>query len=179
VSGRIGVALCALLAIASPVVARGQGTCEVNNQASCTAVASAAQSLYITITAASRLLVPVGDIVLPTPATSALATGFGVPAPVSVTVRSNTAWSVAVSSGAPFWTGTPGSARQNKPASDLQWGLSAGGAFTSLTATPVTVTSGTASSSATVPLHLRVAFNWAVDVAGSYRLPVTITLTAP
>lgn len=173
-----GVVGALLLASASPLGA--QGTCEVNNQAACTVPGDAVQSLYITISANARLDVPVGDIVVGAPTNpAALESGFSVPVPVSVTVRSNTTWSLALSAGAATWTGTPGSARQTKPAADLQWGASAGGPFSAISLAPTALGSGNATGGQSVPLFLRAAFDFQLDVAGSYQLPITLILTAP
>ncbi len=156
-----------------------QGTCEVNNQASCIVAGSATQALFITVTKAAKIDVPIGNIVLPVPESTALSTGFGVPVLASVTVSSNVPWSVAVNAAATIWTATPGTARQTKPAVDLQWGLSAGGAFSSFTAAPVTVTTGVAGGGLIVPLYLRVRYDFGLDRAGSYSLPLSIVFTAP
>lgn len=138
------------------------------------------QSLYITISANARLDVPVGDITLGAPKNPAsLESGFSVPVSVSVTVRSNTSWSIAIAAAAATWTGTPGSARQTKPAGDLQWSTTAGGTHTALTLAPVAVGSGAATASQAVPLFLRSAFDFQLDVAGSYQLPISLVLTAP
>lgn len=178
---RVGLAiLAASLAAAFVAVPSLEAqTCQVNNQASCTVLGDATRSLFITISPNTRLIVGAGPFALPTPGTSALATGFGLPLPIPVTVRSNTAWSVAISASSPTWSAVPGTARQNKPASDLQWGLAAGGPFTGLSTTPTTLQSGNASNGFALPLHLRASFDFSVDVAGSYQLPITLIVTAP
>ncbi|MBX3175402.1 MAG: hypothetical protein KF709_13385 [Gemmatimonadaceae bacterium] len=154
-------------------------SCTLNYINECIVTGDATRSLFITITRNARLVAATGTLPLPTPSTTELQTTFGVPVSVPLTVRANSGWSVSISSTATVWSATPGSARQNKPVADLQWGLSAAGAFTGVTTGLVTVQSGSATGGASVPLHLRVSYNFALDRAGSYTIPVRITLTAP
>lgn len=175
---RAGIWAGLLLLAAAPAV-QAQ-TCEVNNQAACTVPGDVTQSLYITITANARLDVPVGNVVLGAPTNpAALETGFSVPVGMSVTVRSNTSWSVSIAAAAPTWTGTPGTARQDKPAAELQWGSAAGGPFAAASLVYAAVGSGGATAGQAVPLFLRAAFDFQLDVAGTSQLPISLLLTAP
>ena len=176
-AGVAGVAAC-LLTLLTPRIAAGQGTCTVNNQTNCTAAGSVTQALRITITAATRLIIPVGDFVMPVPEATALSTSFGIPLPIAVTVNSNKPWSLSLNATAATWSRISGLARLDKPSTDLQWGLSAGGAFFGVTTAPVTITNGAATSAA-IPLHLRVRYDFGLDVAGGYSLPLTLVITAP
>lgn len=172
-------ALATLASLGLAATSAHAQNCLLNGQSQCVVTGDATRSLFITISPNTRLIVPTGNIVLSTPATTELQTSVGVPVPVSVTVRSNTAWSVSISAGATVWSATPASARQNKPASDLQWGLSPTGSFVGLSTTPVTLQSGGATGAANIPLHLRTLYNFALDRAGSYQLQVRVTITAP
>jgi hypothetical protein len=171
----LGVGL-STLAMASPLKAQ---TCEVNNQAACIVAGDATRSLYITVNSASRLIVPEGSIVLPPASVAALQTTFGTPVAVGVTVRSNIAWTVSVSSPAAFWTPVGGTARSDKPRSDLQWSTSAGGTFTNVGATGAALPVPVLPGEVAVPLFFRVRYEFGLDRAGSYQLPVTLTLAAP
>jgi hypothetical protein len=94
-------------------------------------------------------------------------------------LRSNTSYAVAISAASATWTGVPGSAWQTKPAGDLEWSLDPAGPFVSVTTTPVSVSTGSATGNGVLTVYLRSRFVWASDVPGSYSLPVRFTLTAP
>lgn len=167
-----------VLALAAAPLA-GQGTCEVNNQASCVAAGSAAQGISVTITSVARLSVPLGDIVLPVPGVGSYDAGLGVAGSVSLTVQANVPWAVAISAATATWTGSPASARQNKPAGDAQWAIAAGGPFTDVTTVAATIQSGVATGAGVVTLFIRPRLDWTTDAPGSYTLPLQLTLTAP
>lgn len=174
---RAAVVAALLLAALAPLGA--QGTCEVNNQTSCTFGNDAAHAISVTITIAARLTASTATVALPSPGVASFDAGFGTPASVGLQVRSNTSWAVTISSVDALWGATPGSARQDKPASDLQFGLSAAGPFMDLTTLAQTLTSGAATGTAAPTLYLRAKYNWISDAAGSYTLPVELVLTAP
>lgn len=177
------MARCGALALLVLPLARGraQGTCEVNNQASCVIVGSAAQSVTVTVTKLARLSVPLGDIVLPSPVSlAAIETGFGAPATLAVEVRANTPWSLALSSGSATWSASPlATARQNKPIGELEWSLAAGGGYAALTQTPVTARAETLQGIYPFSIFFRARFDFSLDVPGAYTAPVTVLLTAP
>jgi hypothetical protein len=177
-------ALVALVALAgvgalAPVGAGAQGSCEVNNQATCTAGGDAAHSITVTISVATRLTVPATIVAVPGPTSANYEVGFGTAVNVPVSVWANSGWAIALSTGTPLWSGTPGSARQDKPAADLQWGTTSIGPFTDASTTPVSVQTGAPIGGGVVPLFLRARFQWALDTPGSYEIPVQLTITAP
>lgn len=149
--------------------------CIVNNQDDC----SVSGSITVRITRAARLVLPTTTLALPQADIPAFQSGFGAPQLVSVTVQSNSAWTMGINGGAALWTATPGTARQNKPVTDLQWGTAVGGPFTNLTTSLVTAASGAATANRVVTLYLRTRYTWALDRPGAYSLPVVVTLTAP
>ncbi len=183
------VLAAASLALGSSAAAPGGSlraqtpTCEVNNQASCTAGGTAAFSINVTITTAALVTTPTSLISFPVPTSDDFALGSGPATGVTFAVRANTSWALAVSSSAGTWTGSPASARQNKPRSDLEWSTAAGGSYTGVTASPAAFASGGAMGTilAGVPqtLWLRVRWTWLQDTPGTYTIPVTVTLTAP
>lgn len=175
---RAALVLTASLLLAAAPLA-GQGTCEVNNQASCAFGNDAAHAISVTITVAARLTAASTTVVLPVPGVTSFDAGFGTPAAVGLQVRANTSWAVTILAVDPLWAGTPGSARQDKPASDLQFGLSPVGPFTDFTTLAQALTSGAATGTAAPTLYLRAKYAWASDAAGSYTLPIQLVLTAP
>lgn len=158
---------------------RAQGTCEINNQAACAVGGDATHAITVSIGVAARLSTALTSVVLPAPVVADFDAGFGAAAPVTFDLRSNGGWTVTILATAPLWTGSPGAARQDKPAADLQWGLGAGGPFTDLTTLGVPVTSGAATGTGLLALYFRVRYAWATDRPGAYTLPVQVVITAP
>ncbi len=175
---RAALALATLAAlVAAPLAA--QGTCEVNNQASCVFGNDATHAISVTITVAARLTASATSLTLPSPGAASFDAGFGVPASVGLQVRANTSWSVTILALDALWAATPGTARQDKPASDLQFSVAMEGPFTDLSTLGQSVISGVATGTAAPTLYLRAKYAWAMDAAGAYTLPVQLVLTAP
>lgn len=170
--------LAALLLLGASSLS-AQGTCEVNNQNACTFGNDAAHAISVTITVAARLTAASTTVVLPAPGVASFDDGFGTPASVGLQVRSNTSWSVTILAVDALWGGTPGTARQDKPASDLQFGLNVAGPFTDFSTLAQALTSGAATGTAAPTLYLRAKYDWTADVAGVYTLPIQLVLTAP
>lgn len=166
-----------LVLASAPLAA--QGTCEVNNQTSCVFGNDAAHAISVTVTIAARLTAAATSVALPVPGVASFDTGFGVPASVGLQVRSNTSWAVTILAVDPLWAASPGTARQNKPASDLQFGLTAAGPWTDLSTLAQGLTSGAATGTAAPTLYLRAKYDWTIDAAGAYSLPIQLVLTAP
>jgi hypothetical protein len=171
---RMGAAL--LLLAPFTASARAQGNCNVNNQAACEVGGTASFALTITIVSAVSIAIPSGSVAL---TAADFTSGFGAPIAVPVTVRANQSWSVSLSASSALWTGSPLTARQDKPAADLQWALAPGGPFTDLGLTPQTISTGPGTSGTVVGLQLRPRYGWTLDVPGSYSLPLQLTITAP
>lgn len=175
-----GLALLLVLgAVVGPARLSAQGSCFVNNQATCTAGGDAANAITVTITVATRLSVPLTTVSVPGPTAANYEVGFGAAVNVPLTVSSNSSWAISLSVANPLWTATPGTARQNKPAADLQWATASAGPFTDATTTPVSVFAGAPVGGGVSPLFLRARFEWAVDTPGNYEIPVQLTITAP
>ena len=167
------------IGILLPIGAGAQATCEVRSANVCVAGGTSATSITITVTEATRVTMASSSVSLPAPTESSYNTGFGGPGSVQFEVRSNTNWAVAISSSATAWTGSPLSARQDKPATDLQWSLNSGGPFTDVTSSLATISTGAATASTLRTLFLRSKYAWATDRPGSYTIQVQIVLTAP
>ncbi|HRN53512.1 MAG TPA: hypothetical protein PK788_08440 [Gemmatimonadaceae bacterium] len=166
------------LAVALAAPARAQVNCTVNNQNSCTA-GGANTAINITISRVARLTSPSGTLTLPQPNVNQFDAGFGNPLNVTLNVRANGNWALAIRAGQNTWTATPGTARQDKPVGDLQWSTSGSGPFTNMSTSLVSLASGGATASASPPLFLRARFAWASDRPGNYSIPVQIVLTTP
>lgn len=173
------IALALALSLAGALPLAAQGTCEINNQTSCTFGNDAAHAISVTITVAARLTASSTTVTLPAPGVSSFDAGFGTPASVGLDVRSNTNWAVTIAAVDPLWGATPGTARQDKPASDLQFGLAAMGPFTDISVLAQSLTSGAATGTAAPTLYLRAKYDWIIDAAGAYTLPIQLVLTAP
>jgi hypothetical protein len=147
------------------------GTC---NQAGSVTM-TAGRVVRLQTTAASTALTP------PTP--TDFDNGFNATTGPTLTVSSNTAWTLHIRSAATFWTAantSPGApARTTKPAADLRWSTSVAGTFTALTTTDVNLVTGAATASSVTTLFLRTFYNWTLDTPGNYSLAVVLTLTAP
>jgi len=169
-----------LLALLSPSGLQGQTICEVNNQASCT-IQDATMTITLNISRAARLAVGGTSLTLPTPSALALEGAPGLPAVYPVTIQSNTNWTLGLQTTAALWNGTPiSTARQNKPATDLQWNNPAvNGTFVNVSPTTATIGSGAATAATVVNLNLRVRYSFILDLPGTYTLPLQLLLTAP
>lgn len=177
---RIWMSLVAGAALSlSPWRAHAQLTCEVNNQTNCIIGGTATSAINITVTSAARLSLSSSSVTIPTPTDASYTAGFGSPGSVQFEVRSNANWVVSISTSATTWTGSPLSARQDKPQTDLQWALAPAGPFTDVTGTQVSLSSGSATNSSIQTLYLRSKYDWVTDRPGSYTISLQVTLTAP
>ena len=166
--------------LAAPVAgAEAQGNCNVNNRNSCQVGGTATYGMNLTISTVVRLQIPGSPIALGTATATDFAAGFGTPLSVPVNVRANRSWTVTLRGTSATWTGTGPRARLNKPVGDLQWGTAAGGPFTNLSTTAVTLGTGGATAGQPINLHLRTRYTWTLDGPGSYSLPLQLTITAP
>lgn len=100
-------------------------------------------------------------------------------APVAITARANRSYKVTISSQASTFSYTGTRPNPNKPSSDLQWGLSAGGTFTSLGGGGTVLSGASATIGVTQHVHYRTLWNIAQAPAGSYALDVSFTISAP
>ena len=99
--------------------------------------------------------------------------------PVAVTARANRSYKVTISSSASTFTYTGSRPNPNKPRSDLQWALSAGGSFTSLGTGGTVLSGGSATNGITQNVYYRTLWNIAQAPAGNYAINVSFTISAP
>lgn len=102
----------------------------------------------------------------------------------TLTVKSNQAWRVQISSSASFWTAAntdPGApARTTKPLSDLEWrNTTAGGSFAAITGTATNLFTGNATGGSTAALEFKTYWSYLTDTPGAYSLPLTLTIISP
>lgn len=138
----------------------------------------------MTVNAVVQLTLSTTSTTLTAPGSVDYDAGFVANTGPSATVQCNTTCRLQISSATALWAATTtvvsAPARTNKPASDLTWSTSAGGSFTGLTTSPVTVQSiGATGGSAPVNLFYRTAYAWGLDTPGNYSLTVVFTLAAP
>lgn len=97
----------------------------------------------------------------------------------SVVAAGNTGFHVTMRTTATNWTSS-GTPPVPKPNSDLTWGTSPGGPFTSISTTPVTIlSSASRSNPITVNLSFRTKWNFIQNTTGTYTLPLVFTLVSP
>lgn len=172
------VLICASAAGAEMV--RAQGTCTETADGTCTIGNNNTYAITITITQAVRLQMSSAAIALNAPSALDFDATFGQTTGPTLTMRSNTSWSISIRTTQSLWTASPPPARPNKPAADLQWATASGGPFTDFTLTNATLATGaTATAGTLIPLFFRVRYAWLLDTPGSYSIPVQLTVTAP
>lgn len=175
---RLGGGLCVLLALAWGD-AGAQGSCSVNNRASCQVGNDAATAINLTISRVALIAIDAPTVLLGTATATDFQAGFGPVVTVPITIRANVPWSVAIRALSGQWTATPGSAWQAKPSTNLGWALVVSGPFTGMTTTAVTIGTGSATAGSVIPLRLRPSYAFVSDAPGSYSLPLQLTLSAP
>lgn len=163
----------------TPALVAAQGSCQVQAWGTCTVGGDATHSISVTITSVGAVQLAGGTVALPTPDHLAYTAGFSGIGSVAYSIKANDPWTIVISGASAFWTATPGSARQDKPVSDLQFATSASGPFADLSTGQVTLSSGAATAGSILTLYLRSKLSYALDNVGDYTLQVTLTITAP
>jgi len=124
-----------------------------------------------------------GSTTLAGPTPADFDAGFNATTGPTLTVSANAAWTLHVRASTALWTATntsPGApARTTKPAADLKWSTSSGGAFTALTTSDATLVAGSATASSATTLFFQTLYAWTLDTPGNYSLSVVLTLTSP
>src|SRR5690349_11684928 len=160
----------------------------LNANAQCTASGSPANwgqpgSVSMAAGRVVRLQMSAGSTSLTAPTTSDFDAGFNSTTGPTLTVSANASWTLSIRAASAVWTATNTAtgvaARANKPAADLKWSLTSGGAFSALTASDATLVSGAATASSATTLYFQTLYAWSVDTPGSYSLSVVLTLTSP
>jgi len=173
-TGALTIALISLSP--SPVVAQCTAS---GTPASCSLPGSVAMTAGRVI----RLQMTATSTTLTAPTPADFDAGFNSTSGPTLTVSSNSSWSLYVRSSAPLWsaTNTAGGApaRTDKPVGDLRWSTDAGGPFVALTTTDANLLSGAATASDSRTLYFETAYSWALDTPGDYGLTLVVSLTAP
>ena len=130
-----------------------------------------------------RLQMSTASTSLRAPTTADFDAGFNATTGPTLTVSANAPWTLHIRAASATWTATnasPGApARANKPAGDLKWSLSAGGAFAPLTTSDASLFAGSATANDATTLYFQTLYDWAVDSPGNYSLSIVLTLTSP
>lgn len=175
---RAFIALCTFMLIALPISA--QSSCNANGaNSSCT---TGDLAISIAIGRAVQLDLSSASTALTPPSAADFNAGFAATTGPFGVVRSNMPWTLAISAASPTWTAADTQtepARTNKPSTDLSWSLAAGGPFTDLTTTPVTIAGGNSTTGLGGALYYRTRYNWTLDTPGNYSIQVVFTLVAP
>jgi hypothetical protein len=94
-------------------------------------------------------------------------------------VKANRPWHVDIAGAGATFTYTGSLANPNKPATELQWGTTAGTYGNNMGASAVLLSGTTGTGNASQAIFFRTMWAWASDVPGSYSLVINFTLAAP
>jgi hypothetical protein len=156
--------------------------------AQCSAIGAPAScgvpgSVSMTAGRVVRLQMSAASTSLTAPTTADFDAGVNATTGPTLTVSANAPWTLHIRAASATWAATntsPGApARTNKPAGDLKWSLSAGGAFAPLTTSDASLFAGSATASDATTLYYQTLYNWTLDTPGNYSLSIVLTLTAP
>lgn len=117
---------------------------------------------------------------LGTPTWADFTTGYlDVATPVGLTARANRSYKVTISAAAATFSYTGSQPNPNKPRSDLQWALTAGGSYTGIGTGATVLSGGSATNGASQDVFYRTLWNIAQAPPGDYSLNVSFTISAP
>lgn len=140
-------------------------------------------SASVTITMTPAVVVSLGlsgsTTPLGAPTLADFTTGYRAATGPLVTVKSNTAYTVSISSSAATFGYTGSHPNPNKPRTDLTWSAVAGGPFTGLLGSGASFLTGTATNSTAATAYYRTLWNLAAAPPGDYSLTVQFTISAP
>ena len=159
-------ALSAPGAAAQAQFCTGGNSCGLNNSAS------------VTVGTVLRLDLSTSATALTAPDNAAYIAGFLNDNGPTATVKSNTAWTLNISSAASTWTGTAG-ANPGKLSADLKWALASGGPYVGLSTSPAAVVTSGGTSGVSQSFFYKTLWSYASDTPGNYSLVVVYSLTAP
>jgi hypothetical protein len=164
----LSTTVCLASVLASPLAAQCNGAA-ASGTVSCTlpVVATA------TINAVARLSINSTTTTLTAPNAADFGASAGVTSTgPTITVMSNTGYTLTTSAASATWTGPAGT---SKPSSDLKMKVGAG----AVVALGQVGTSTTGTASTNYVISYNALYNWTTDKPGSYSLVVNYTLTAP
>lgn len=158
--------------------AAAQTSCTFSNTVPC----SFTPNVSLTPASVLRLTLSATSTTFSTPVEVDYTAGFVAAAGPTATAKANRAYSVTVDATTAVWVYTPagGLADPSKPASDLKWATTVGGAFTHNVGTSATLLSGAGGTAGTTQaIFFRASLSYTVDRPGTYSLTVRYTLSAP
>jgi hypothetical protein len=136
-----------------------------------------ASLVTVTVGTMLRLSLDRTPVVMAAPTSQDIKAGYQKVAGPSARVGANAPWRLEVSAASETWS-TDNSARTGKPATDLEWASTTGGAFVPLSTAPEVAALGSPTSGTDVPLAYRTRYESAQDTPGTYSLAVRYTLTS-
>ena len=160
----------ALLAAASQ--ADGQASCTGNP---CTVQVTASA----TVNDVLKLTLSGTTTALGTPTEADYDAGYKDVAGPTASVKANRPWHVDIAGAGATFTYAGSLANPNKPATDLQWGTTAGTYGNNMGASAVLLSGANGTGNASQAIFFRTMWAWASDVPGSYSLVINFTLAAP
>jgi hypothetical protein len=166
--------------VAIPHLAEAQGSCTRTGNGNCTIGNNATYAINLTITRAVRMALSTTGIALDAPTANEFDATFGQTTGPTLTVKSNSAWTVSTRVTQATWSASLPPAWAAKPAANLQWSrLGTPLSFTDFTTINATVLTGTATAGTVIQLYFRVKYSWLTDTPGTYSIPVQFTITSP
>lgn len=169
--------LLLLALVAAPFSPAMAQNCQTPNGANGNCTLNVASSL--TIPTVIRLSIDDTTTSLTTPTEANFNSGSSSSTGPSITIQSNSPWTLYIRAGAATWTGVGAGARANKPAGDLGWNTTGGASYTAMTTIDAVVTSGTRTASNITQIYYQVNWSWPLDTPGTYSLVVQDTVTSP
>jgi hypothetical protein len=167
----------AIAAATLPLAADAQNVCTVNGIGG--TPCSTSRDLQGTVRFHVRLTVTPTLQPLGVPTADDYNNGFSIHAAAAIEVKANEPWEVSVRSNNGQWTESGAGARPNKPRTDLEWGPSASGPWTTMTNALGVFDTGGPTDGEFATLYFRILWSWTLDTPGTYTINVLINLTAP
>jgi hypothetical protein len=164
--------LALTLAAASVLVGAGTASATECTERVCTVT----NTVLVHVGTVLRLSVQGSPVVMATASPETIQSGAQTGEGPSAVVRSNRAWKLHISTAQDVWTAADGSARLDKPASDLTWSSNPTDGFASLSTAPSEVARGGPTPGTALPLYYRTRFTPTSDTPGAYHMVVRLTL---
>jgi hypothetical protein len=148
----------------------------------CTLIAQASISVTVQMPVMDVFALQISPIStsLPVPTWVDFAAGYqDVSTPVGITARANRSYTVTISAAAPTFSYLGSQPDPNKPRTDLQWALTAGGPYTGINTGGTVLSGSSATNGASQDVYYRTLWNISQAPPGAYALAVSFTISAP
>jgi hypothetical protein len=163
-----------VLSLAAASVLAGAATASATE---CTdRVCTVTHTVQVHVGTVLRLSLQGSPVIVATASPETIQSGAQAGEGPSAVVRSNGAWKLHISAAQDVWTAMDGSARLDKPATDLTWSTSATDGFSSLSSGATEAARGGPTGGTALPLYYRTRFAPASDTPGAYQMVVRLTL---